>query len=173
MKKVLLIAAFAVLGFGVSNAQVEEGNSLITAKVGFGGNYVGGSATAGLPMGLQYEYQLSDKFRLGASVDYQSTKWDHPAAGSEFKWTLIFASAVGNYVIVNNENLDVYAGAKAGYVIVNFDDGGSGVANTAGSGIGYGAHVGGRYWFGSSIGINAEVGYSSFSIASAGLTFKF
>lgn len=172
MKKLFLAAAFAVFGMGLSQAQVVTGNSLITAKIGFGGNYVGGGAKAGLPMGLQYEYQLNDKFRLGASLDYQSTKLANAWAGKDWKWTLLFASVVGNYVFVNDAKYDAYVGAKLGYVNVSFDDGGSGLPSTSSSGVGYGGHVGGHYWFTNSLGLNAEVGYSSFSIANVGLTFK-
>ncbi len=175
MKKLLLVAAFAVFGATMAHAQVEKGSSLITAKVGFGGNYVGAGSSAGLPLGLQYEYQLSDKFRLGASVDYQSAKYDYSGWGANYswKWTLIFASVVGNYLFINDANYDLYVGAKLGYVNVSFDDGGSNITGGTASGVGYGGHIGGHYWFSKSIGINAEVGYSSFSIANAGLTFKF
>jgi len=169
MKKLFLTALVAVLGLGYANAQIEKGNSLISAAVGFGGTYAWGSADTGLPLSLTYEYAVMDKLTVGAFGNYATAKYE--GAGYDWKWTYFFVGAVGNYHFVNTEKFDVYAGARLGYIGVSFDDDDTGLSDPSAGGFGYTVQGGARYFFIPSLAVNAEVGYG-FSIARVGLTLK-
>jgi len=169
MKKLFLTAVIAVLGLVSANAQIEKGNSLISAAVGVGPTFAWSSADASLPLSLTYEYAVMDKLTVGAFGNYATAKYE--GSGYDWKWTYFFVGAVGNYHFVNTEKFDVYAGARLGYIGVSFDDDGTGLPDPSSGGFGYTVQGGARYFFIKNLAVNAEVGYG-FSIARLGLTLK-
>src|SRR5690554_2389325 len=124
MKKVLLIAAVAVLGLGVSNAQ-EEGIKL--------------GVTAGLPMGdfsdwysfgagldVSYFWEVGDGFLLGATTGYNhyfgkevDFGFGFTAEAEDFQFIPLAATA--RYYISDG----FFAGADLGYALA-LGDGASG-----------------------------------------------
>lgn len=171
MKKLLLAAVFTALGTGLSYAQIEKGNSLISANVGIGSTFATSGATASLPIGLSYEYAINDKMTAGAFGMYAGAKWDNAWGGKDWKWNYIFVGAMYNYHFVNDEKWDVYAGGRLGFINVSLDDGGTGITSPSTSGVGYAIQGGARYFFTKSLAANAELGYG-FSYLRIGLTYK-
>lgn len=172
MKKlVVLILACTTFGLAQVNAQaIEKGNSLITLQVGLAGTFAVSGADTSISPTLTYEYAVMDQLTVGAFGSYASAEYEYP--NYTWKWTYIFAGAVGNYHFVNTDKFDVYAGARLGFISVSFDDDGTGLPDPSSGGFGYVAQVGARYFFTPNIALNAEVGYG-FTIARAGVTFQF
>ena len=171
MKKLLLCAAFAVFAGQQSYAQIEKGNSLVSANVGVGSTFAASGATASLPFGVSYEYAFNDKMTAGAFAMYAGAKWDNAWAGKDWKWNYLFVGALYNYHFVNDEKWDVYAGGRLGFINVSFDDGGTGITSPSTSGVGYAIQGGARYFFSKNFAANAELGYG-FSYLRLGLTYK-
>jgi hypothetical protein len=171
MKK-LLFTALALLAFQMTNAQIEEGTSMITIGAGISPTfYSGGGFEATLPpLEASYEYGISDKITIGGFAGYAGAEFR--SAGFGYDYTYLLAGALGNYHFVNSETFDVYVGAKLGYVNVSAKEVGTafGVGAEA-SGVLYGGQLGARYWFSDSIAVNVEAGYGV-STLKAGVTFK-
>lgn len=171
MKK-LLFAAFALIAFQMSHAQIEKGTSMITVGVGISPTfYSGGGFKATLPpVEASYEYGISEKITVGGFAGYAGAEFR--SAGFGYDYTYILAGALGNYHFVNSETFDVYIGAKLGYVNVSSKEVGTtfGIGAEA-SGILYGGQLGARYWFSDSIALNVEAGYGVATLR-AGITFK-
>lgn len=143
-----------------SNAQIDEGQSMVTAAVGISPTFYSGSGfEASLPpIEAAYEYAISNKITVGGFVGYAAAEFRN--AGFGYDYTYILAGGLGNYHFVNTDQFDVYIGAKLGYVNVSADEVGTAFGFSAeSSGILYGGQLGGRYWISESIGINIEAGY--------------
>ena len=179
MKKLLFILTLFI--YGISNAQIEQGNSLINVGVGFGVTFTstGGDYKNTIPpVQASYEYAVADKFTVGAFVGYAASEFraSDIFGGEEFgfDYTYFLGGALGNWQFVNNESFNAYLGAKLGYVSITADqvgDSSFGFSAEA-SGIVLGGHIGARYFFSDAIGVNLEAGYGV-SYLTAGLTFRF
>jgi len=171
MKK-LFFVAIALFAFQTSQAQIEEGDSMITIGAGLSPTfYSGGGFKSTLPpLEASYEYGVSEKITVGGFVGYAGAEFR--TAGFGYDYTYILAGALGNYHFVNSEKFNVYVGAKLGYLNVSAKEVGTafGVGAEA-SGILYGGQLGARYWVSESFAINAEAGYGVSAIK-AGVTFK-
>ena len=80
--------------------------------------------------------------------------------------TGILIGARGSYHFLTSEQLDPYAGADLGYVVVSSSSSNNNVVynNSKGSGLGFGIHGGVRYYFSPGLGAFAELGIGSFYI---------
>lgn len=177
MKKLIFIAFVFV--FGITNAQIEQGDSMLNVGVGFGISFVStsGDFTAGVPpIQASYEYAISEKFTVGAFAGFATAEFRSNAFGSEFgyDYTYVLAGALGNWQFVNQEKFNAYLGAKLGYVNVSASEVGTlGIgAEPVASGVVLGGHIGGRYFISDSFGLNLEAGYG-ISYLTGGVTFKF
>ena len=174
MKK-LILTAIAALTFQLSQAQVEEGESIINLGVGLSPTFYSEDGfEAGLPpIEASYEYMLKEKISIGGFAGFSTAEFRVNGFDFGFDYTYILAGVLGNYHFVNSEKFNAYGGIKLGYNNVSVKEVGTAgngfVAD--GSGILYGAQLGARYWASGSIGINAEVGYG-ISLLRAGITFK-
>ena len=173
MKKFALFI-LALVAFQFSNAQVEEGDIMISLGVGLSPSFYSGSGYESSlpPLELTGEYRLNENIGVGAFLGYASAEYRQ--AGFGFDYNYILGGVLGNYHFVNKENLDVYAGAKLGYVSISSEAVGTAglfTASSEASGLLYGGQVGARYWFSDKFGVNAEVGYGV-ALVKAGLTLK-
>lgn len=162
----------AILGGSIyANAQISEGDSMITVAVGVSPTFYSGSGfEASLPpVEAAYEYAISDKITVGGFAGIATAEFR--SAGFGYDYTYILAGGLGNYHFVNSETFDVYVGAKLGYVNVSSKEVGTAFGISAeSSGVLFGGQLGARYWITETIAINAEAGYgvSAFRV---GVTF--
>lgn len=166
MKKIIFAVAL-LLGIGTASAQTfAEGTSVIQCGVGLGSDF-------GLPIGLSYEYGISEKLGVGAYAGYAS-KTETLAFFGDLKYTYTLFGARGNYHFFQSDKMDAYAGILLGYnaasISVSNSPAGA-VAPAAASAMIYGGHVGGRYYFSDNLAAFGEVGYG-LGYLNLGLAYK-
>ncbi len=176
MKKVFALFAFTLLVI-VTKAQdaaaYSKGSSMLNVGVGIGTLYWGSgfSNDIGVNPTASYEYGATDKISVGGEVSYSGVKFNYGDGTIKYSGTLI--GARGSYHFATSEKLDPYFGLVLGYVTVSVKDKGGFAGSAKASGLGWGAHLGARYYFSDNVGVHAELGYSGFSILTAGVSFKF
>jgi hypothetical protein len=178
MKKILPAVSIALLLSVTGFAQKGEGSAFskgtsdINIGVGIGTFYWGSGVTntLGVNPTFSYEYGVSDKFSVGGHLSYSAAKFS--SYGYEVKYSGILIGPRGSYHFGTSEKFDPYVGATLGYVIVSVSDN-TGYPGAKASGLGLGGFLGARYFPGSSVGFHAELGYTSFSFLTAGVSFKF
>ena len=168
-----LIAIIALCILTHSNSQAQSykmGDNLLNVGIG-----VGVYSYGGLPIGASFEHGFTEQISAGGFIDYLS--WKNSYSSYNYSWRFIYFGARVSYhfnelLNLNNDKLDVYAGAGLGYSAVSTSDnlvsGYSGYSNR----LFLNLHVGGRYYFSNNIGAYAEAGYGV-SALKLGLTFKF
>lgn len=178
MKKQLVIAAAILFQCAFVLAQdkaFQKGTKTLDASIGLGSPYWSGLQKS-LPINprVGLEVGVTDEISVGGSVAYSGAKYNDYYSQYEYtyKYNAWFIALRGAYHFdVENEKLDPYLGASIGYVVVSVKgDGGPGYA--VASGAGYGAFGGVRYYLKKNFGLNAELGYTSFSFLSLGITLK-
>lgn len=179
MKKLFLVLT-SVLGIvffarSQSNLSFDKGNIMANIGIGFGNLYWGSGYKSGIPVNpsISVEYGITEQISVGGTAGFSVSKFAGP--GYEYKYNGIFFGARGSYHLFTSDKLDPYAGLSLGYVSVSVKEksGTAAVFTPKGSSLGWGAHVGARYYFQPNIGVYAEVGASSFSILNLGGVFKF
>ena len=121
------------------------------------------------------EHGVTDEISVGGSASFLS----HTYFGND-KFTAIYIGGRGSYHVnkllqLNNDKLDLYAGAALGYRSFKWSNdyfGGS-LGGSYGSGIYFGGFIGGRYYFANNIGAFLELGAGGSSNANLGVAFKF
>lgn len=178
MKKILSATSIALLLSIASFAQKDEsiafskGTSDINIGVGIGTLYWGSGVTntLGVNPTFSYEVGVSDKFSVGGHLSISAAKIT--SGPYKVKYTGILVGPRGSYHFATSEKFDPYVGATLGYVIVSVSDN-SGYPGAKASGVGVGGFLGARYFPHSSFGFHAELGYTSFSFLTAGISFRF
>lgn len=158
----------------------SKGDNLINVGIGLGSPFFGSGYSSSLPINpsVSFEHGVSDEISVGAQLSYASSKYNYSnylGYAYNFKASGTYIGARGSYHL--NEALDidskfdVYGGASLGYVIVSYSDN-LGSSVSSGSGFGYGAFAGGKYYFKPKLGVYAEIGYQSLSFLNVGIAFK-
>ena len=170
-KITLVICCLFTLATGKLHAQSEfhKGESLLNLSVGLGSPFWGGLSASASP-GVSYEYGITDEISVGAGFSRSAAK--DKSYDIKYNGTLI--SLRGSYHFDLAEKFDPYVGVNLGYIKVSvksdeqyFED------FSVGSGVGYGAFAGIRYFPVANIGIHGELGYTSLSILTIGASFRF
>lgn len=166
----LLLAFFSLSA--LSQSAFQQGDKIIDLGIGLGSPYWGSGFKSSLPVNpkLNVEFGITEEISVGGTVSYSGSKYSY--GSYTVKYSGIFVGGRGAYHFPVNEKIDPYLGASAGFVIVTVKDN-AGYGSAASSGFGYGAFGGARYYFQQNLGVNAELGYSSFSFLSIGLSLKF
>lgn len=201
MKKGLLLSTlFICLVSAKSFAQDEggaysQGSSSVSIGYGFGniwkslfklaGAFSDGSykVSATGPVAFVYEYGATDKISVGIALGYSQVKGkyndpSYPDDNYEESLTNFSALARANYHFGSSEKFDPYLGIGLGYYNFKYKykdaSGTSDVGTFAIPGaFGFSGQLGAKYYFTSSVGLYAEIGYVGGSIAQVGLSFKF
>lgn len=163
MKKTLLalILMVAVIAIFAQNP-VAKGQTQF--NVGFG------LSSWGVPVYAGLDYGIHKDWTMGGEVSFRSYKYkdyDHSIIG-----ILGNANYHLNHVLNIPLNWDLYVGPNIGFNMWNSpsDYDGTGVYR---SGLGFGAQIGGRYYFSDKVGVNLEFGGgNAFSSGKFGLSFK-
>ncbi len=168
------------LGYGFGNIW----KTLFKFSSGFNDSKV----TATGPIALGFEYGVAEKIGVGLQLGYGQVKSvatdkDGLGAGKDYietsKLTSIQALVRGNYHFGSSEKFDPYIGLGLGYGNFKFTVTDNDPSSTSTykiavpSAFGFSGALGARYYFTPNIGIYAEVGYVTGSIAQAGLVAKF
>lgn len=176
MKKlgVLLCALIVTVAANAQNGAYNQGDKLLNVGIGLNSYYSGG-----IPFGASFEYGFTEDISAGANVDYFSHKYK--GWGDDWKFSALYIGARGSYhfnnlLNINNDKVDVYAGLGLGYRIFNWDNddfNDAGFASKYGSGVYFGIHAGGKYYFTDNIGAFVELGAIGATNARIGVAFKF
>ncbi|MFN8253055.1 MAG: hypothetical protein U0V75_14400 [Ferruginibacter sp.] len=181
MKRVLLTCTLvAVTGLSIhaqKGGGFAKGDKLLNAGIGLNSYYSGG-----IPAGVSLELGISDVLSVGANADYVSSTYKYSGWGIAVKekFTSLYLGARLSYhaneiLNINNDKVDLYAGATAGFRSFSFRNNYSsdGLASAYSNGVFIGAYIGGRYYFTGKIGGFAELGAIGSTNARIGAAFKF
>jgi hypothetical protein len=177
MKKQLLLAFITLqCACAFSQDPFKKGTKLLDFNIGLGSPYWGSGLKKTLPINprVGLEVGVTDEISVGGSVAYSGAKYTYDYFGTryEYKYNAWFIALRGAYhFTLENEKLDPYVGASLGYVVVSVS-GDDDYEYSVGSGAGYGAFGGIRYYLKPNLGLNAELGYSSFSFLSIGVSLR-
>jgi outer membrane protein W len=141
--------------------------------VGIGNLYWGSGYKASLPINpsVSVEYGITDQISVGGAANLSTVKFNY--TGGSTRYTGVYFGAKGSYHFLTSDKLDPYAGISLGYVAVSAKDNTPAINAVKASGLGWGAHVGARYYFQPNIGAYAELGATSFAVLNLGVAFKF
>jgi opacity protein-like surface antigen len=177
MKKYVMLAAMSLSCLcAFSQDHFVKGTKLLDLNIGLGSPYWSSGLKNTLPINprVGLEVGVTDEISVGGSVAYSGAKYEYNILGDQYTWkyNAWFIALRGAYHFeLENEKLDPYVGASLGYVVVSVS-GDDSEGSTVGSGAGYGAFGGIRYYIQNNLGLNAELGYSSFSFLNIGVTLK-
>lgn len=176
MRKAIFILTLTLV-VSLAHAQpFQKGSSVVNAGIGFGTN-LGGLGDSRPAINLSYEYGKWEVggpgvISLGGYIG--NTGYRYESGGFTQKWNYNVVGARSAYHYNGFEeatDLDVYGGLMLAYNIVSYKADGYDGANNYGSGLGFSAYVGGRWFLSEKFGLYAELGYGVSTI-NAGLAFK-
>jgi opacity protein-like surface antigen len=198
MKKVLFVSAlfmFAVSAKSIAQddnggAWGGKGTKVINAGYGFGNiwktlfklssGFSGNTVSATGPVALGFEYGVAEKIGIGVQLGYGQVKSTSTGTFTSNETLTSFqAFARGNYHFGSSAKFDPYIGVGMGYGNFKYkysdNDPSSDPLETISipSAFGFTAALGARYYVSQNIGVYAEIGYVTGSIAQVGLVAKF
>lgn len=155
------------------NGGFKKGDNLLNIGIGVNSYYSGG-----IPFGASYEKAVSDLISVGANFDYLGSKYDYGSGAYRFRALYLGARISYHFnsmLDISDEKVDLYGGGTLGYRNFSWSDTYSGgtLSGSYGSGIYLGAFIGGKYYFGNSVGAFAELGAIGSTNARIGLAFRF
>jgi hypothetical protein len=213
MRKILLTASVAMsMVLGATNSAeaqaVEQGDMITTAQYGFpnlwnlviksaynSSEYTGFSIKGFGPVGVQFEFMVTDKISLGVKSNYSGTSISYienqevynPNTGtyttSPYNYKLSFnrIRALGRFALHfgNSDKFDGYFGIAAGYSSFSIKyetndpnyDGDVAFKNPVP--VGFRLDVGGTYFIVPKFGLNFEIGLGGGPLINAGIATKF
>jgi len=187
MKKIILCAVLLVcLGIGgifaADFTQFPEGigpGPMINVGIGYG--YTWGWNIKLPPIVASVDFPVSFigglPFTLGGGAGIAIYGYDGIYSGINYRYTeLAILGRFGYHPDLGVPNLDVYAIASLGIWLEFLKYAGGGYYsdyNSTWFHFGFGGSLGVRYYFTSFLGVWAEVGYTSLTVISGGVSFKF
>lgn len=199
----MLVMAFSTKTFAQDDAAFVKGGSSISVGYGFISPYKtlfklsnafstsSAKFTATGPIGVTYEYGVSDKISMGAQVAYSTMKnvTTDPGAlnGKDYivtdKLDQLSVIIRGNYHLGSSAKFDPYVGLGLGYGNFKFKTTSNDPSDTPSDlaafsisvpgALGITGQIGAKYYFSTSVGAYAELGYLAGSFAQVGVTLKF
>ena len=184
-KKVLLLSLAFIAVFSKVSAQFEKGDLALNAGfsfglIGYGYGYYG-AGSGFLPISVNLEYSVNEKFAVGPYVGFFSRSY----GAGDFRFTALSFGGRGTFHATPflNENLDmnisdkvdIYASLLLGVETLSWryrDESISGYYSN-GSRFIFGPTVGVRYLFSPKFGAFFEAGRGAFGFGTLGVTGKF
>lgn len=163
-KKILTFCLLLITGTIFAQGPISKGQSQINVGVGL--------SSWGVPVYLGFDHAISQDITLGGELSFRS--YQDNWAGDSYDHSVFGILGNANYHFNRVLNIpsewDFYAGLNLGFygwTSSNNYDG----SHT--SGLGFGAQIGGRYYFNNNLGINLELGGgNSLSGGKFGITIK-
>ena len=179
MKKVLL-SAVALLAFGFANAQEEEkgnggfakGDVFVSGAVTFGSSKTGDFKTNAFEIAPKVGYFVTENIAVGASVGFQSLKFDNGAADATNSG--LGLGAFGRYYFTPADKFSLVA--ELGFDYTSYDEEFDAETGTVYAGsfeskeIGLGLGAGMNYFVSPNFSIEAGVAVLGFSSEKADVT---
>ena len=172
MKKIILTAV-AVFGFAFANAQEEEkafgfakGDVFVSGAVTFGSSKTGDFKANAFEIAPKVGYFVTENIAVGASVGFQSLKFDNGAADATNSG--LGLGAFGRYYFTPADKFSLFA--ELGFDYTSFDEEFDAEDGTVYGGsieskeVGFGLGAGMNYFVSSNFSIEAgvaDLGYSS------------
>lgn len=149
----------------------EKGDKLLNIGLGINSYYDGG-----FPVGASFEVGITDAISVGGGVDYLSNKYNY-AYDYSYKFTALYAGVRGSYHVnellnLSTDKIDLYGGAAVGFRSFSWNDDFESFGSY-GSGVYFGAFVGGKYYFNKKVGVFSELGAIGSTNVRVGVAFKF
>ena len=144
----MLVASFSYQGAS-AQAELDKGNLLLNAGLGFGYYYAGG-----VSLNINAEYSVTPELGVGGYFAY--TSWDNDwydgTRRHDISYNFIDIGARASYHFakllgVTNPKFDPYAGAFLGFVTSSYDDDFGYDGDDYDGGLRTGIHAGARYYF--------------------------
>ena len=159
-----------MIGYGLGNIWKTFLNDAISSSIP-GITY---KVTSTGPVTLVYEYGILRRISAGIALAYSKVKGRYSGYGDEFidELTVFSALARANYHFGKSEKFDPYVGAGIGYVNSKYSNDQSATRNKVPGTLGYSGQLGARYYFNTSLGVYAEIGYVGGSFGQLGITVK-
>jgi hypothetical protein len=153
---------------------LQENKLFINAGIGFGPVLSQGEMTVP-PIQVSVDYVLplgGIPFTVGGMFGFSKSEWDY--GGYVYTYTgLAFGARLSYHPNVGVENLDPYATLIVGYYSYKGESSAGATGDLDLSVPLWGFDIGARYFFTPMIGAYAELGWTSLSYVSVGITLKF
>lgn len=157
-----LFIVFCTLTF-VNAQEFNAGTNVVNLGIGVGGDY-GDFLTSSISPGISASYERGiweiggpGVISLGGYLGIKNYRYETIGVDSKWTYTTIGFRGAYHFHGLEVENLDVYGGAMIAYNIANFS--GDPVVFRVRSRVAPTLFVGGRWYFGDTFGVFAEVGY--------------
>jgi hypothetical protein len=173
MKKVFAIFCFSLMLVTAreasAQAELDKGNLLLNAGLGFGRFYGGG-----VPVAFSAEWAINDAITIGPY--FGITTWKY---ASYYSYTFIDFGGKGAYhfnkhLNLSTDKLDLYGAVMLGYTVSSYNYDGPGniyYDDDYNSGLSAGLVGGARWYFSDKFSVNGEVGYGLAPLY-LGISFK-
>ncbi len=177
MKTISFILFLSLAALGLQAQPFQKGTTAVNAGIGLGTALGGlGSARPALSLAVDHGmWEIGGPGVISIGGYVGNTGYRYKTTGYTQKWNYTVVGVRGAYHyngFAELPKLDVYGGAMLAYNIAKYTADGYTGANTFGSGVGFSAFAGGRWFFTEKIGAYAELGYGV-SYLNIGVTFKF
>lgn len=165
MKKMLFVAAFAVFGMGMSNAQEEntggysQGDLFVTGSIGISTESTGDRKENTLEFAPSVGYFVSDNIAIGLGLGLSSSTFEEPGV-VDFESTTIAIEAAGRYYVTPSSQFSLFGQLSVAYLSVENEQGAF-ESNTDGFGLGIAPGV--SYFISNNFALEATVGILSYS----------
>ncbi|WP_337170122.1 outer membrane beta-barrel protein [Gemmatimonas aurantiaca] len=142
-------------------------------------NFLTGGDYNGSGVGAQAEWGLlpigKATLGIGAFVGYVKDSQTYGSFKGSNKVMPIMAVGNIHFPIESQPKLDLYAGASVGFVHWSWDTNipSSFGYDASSTDSGFGIQGGARYWLGSKLGVNGQIGFGDIPLLHAGISFKF
>ena len=164
MKRIIMLLLVSQVLVSANAQSLAKGKAQLNVGVGLSG--------WGVPVYGGFDYGIARDFTLGGELSYRSYR--EGDKDDRYRHSIFGISANVNYhfnhVLNMPDKFDLYAGANLGYYTWTSP---KGYPGSHASGLGFGAQVGGRWFFTNKVGLNLEFGGgNAFSGGKFGLTIK-
>lgn len=176
MKKTIFILSLVLLTSMVSAQTFQKGTNILNAGIGFGTNLGGlGNARPAISASFEHgQWEIGGPGVISLGGYIGNTGYSYESSGYKQKWnyTIVGARSAYHYNgFKNAPNLDVYGGLMLSYNIMSYKADNYDGPNSYGSGLGFSAYLGGRWFFSDKLGVYAELGHG-ISTLNAGIALK-
>lgn len=171
MKKITFIIGMVciVTYSALAQGALEKGGKQLNAGFGI--------STFGVPIYLGADFGISENITIGPRISYRKNTEKY--FGNKYSQSLTIIAFNGNYhfnqLLKLPDAWNVYAGITLGYYIwsdVKWNNSSITGFGGEGSGLGFDAQVGARYFFNENFGVNLELGGGTGSGGIIGITYK-
>ncbi len=186
----LFTLAVACLSSFSAQAQYAQGDITASAGISFGTigyNWGYGGGRGFLPLSINAEYSINDKFAIGPYFGFYSRRYDYLGSAYEFRFRALSFGARGTLhatgllnsaldLGMDEEKLDLYATLLLGFETYSWDYGDFGNSSVLDDDTGrliIGPVVGVRYFFNPKFGAFFEAGRGAFGYGTLGVSAKF